>query len=152
MLIDVKSEVEMKEFGMSIGALLCGGEFIELSGDVGSGKTTLAKGIAIGMGISQNVQSPSFTIKRVYEARNHLILAHYDFYRLAEAGIMTNELEESINDSNTVTIIEWGDIVDGVLPIDRLSVKISSPTETSRQLILSSGGEKSMKLIGQLVV
>ena len=136
MLIEVKSETEMKSFGKVIGALLCWGEFIELIGDVGSGKTTLAKGVAAGLGIIENVQSPSFTIKRVYEAHNHLSLAHYYFYRLDEAVIMINELQESSADPNTITIVEWGGIVDGVLPSDRLSIMISSPTEGSRGLSL----------------
>lgn len=152
MLIEVKSETEMKSFGKVIGALLCGGEFIELIGDVGSGKTTLAKGIAAGLGVIENVQSPSFTIKRIYEAHNHLSLAHYDFYRLNEAGIMINELQESSADSKTVTIVEWGGIVDGILPPDRLSIMISSPTEDSRGLRLSSGGDKSKELMKRLVL
>jgi tRNA threonylcarbamoyladenosine biosynthesis protein TsaE len=152
MLREVKSEAEMKAFGETIGALLCGGDFIELSGDVGTGKTTLARGIAIGLGVDENVQSPSFTIKRVYEARDHLTLAHYDFYRLDDAGIMTNELQESVTDPETITIVEWSGVVDGVLPLDRLSIKITSPSERLRELALSSGGENSKKLEEQLTV
>jgi tRNA threonylcarbamoyladenosine biosynthesis protein TsaE len=152
MLREVKSEAEMKAFGETIGALLCGGDFIELFGDVGAGKTTLAKGIAIGLGVEENVQSPSFTLKRVYEARDHLTLAHYDFYRLDDAGIMANELQESITDHDTVTIVEWGGIVDGVLPLDRLSIKITSLSETLRELTLSPGGENSKRLEEQLAV
>lgn len=142
----------MKAFGETIGALLDGGDFIELSGDVGAGKTTLAKGIAIGLGVEENVQSPSFTLKRVYEARDHLTLAHYDFYRLDDAGIMANELQESVTDPDIVTIVEWGGVVDGILPLDRLSIKITSLTETLRELVLSSGGENSKKLEEQLAI
>lgn len=143
---EINSENEMKDFGRLIGSLLRGGEIIELVGDVGVGKTTLVKGIAIGLGIDEYVQSPSFTINRVYEGRDNLTLSHYDFYRLNNAGIMTNELQETISDPKTITIIEWGEIVTGVLPTDRLSIHIISPTETSRQLVITSDGDSSRKL------
>jgi len=150
MIIEVKSEDEMKAFGKAIGVLLHGGEVIELIGDVGSGKTTLVKGIAVGLGVDEYVQSPSFTINRVYQGRDHITLAHYDFYRLDDAGIMANELNEVASDLNTVTIIEWAGIVEGVLPNDRLSIKIIAPTETSRKLVCTLGGDISKKLEEQL--
>ncbi len=150
MFIELKSENKMKAFGKAIGALLHGGEVIELIGDVGSGKTTLAKGIAVGLGVDEYVQSPSFTINRMYEGHNHIKLAHYDFYRLDNAGIMTNELQEMIRDPSTVTVIEWSGVIKGVLPMDRLSIQITSPTENSRKLICTSGGDTSKKLEKQL--
>ena len=150
MTITTESEDEMKEFGARLGALLNGGEIIELVGDVGAGKTTLAKGIAKGLGVDENVQSPSFTISRIYTTSNNIILAHYDFYRLNEAGIMMSELQETLHDPRTVTMIEWAEIVNGVLPSDRLTVQIASPTENSRTVVLSAGGEKSNQLIKAL--
>lgn len=151
MFKDVKSETEMKIFGAAIGALFKGGEFIELVGDVGSGKTTLTKGIAVGLGVEDNIQSPSFTINRIYQGRDNLTLSHYDFYRLEYAGIIANELQESAGDPNTITIVEWPGVVDGVLPVDRLTIEITSPIETSRELVLSSGGVVSKVLLEQLV-
>ena len=136
----------MKEFGKTVGALLSGGEIIELIGDVGAGKTTFVKGLAIGLGITENIQSPSFTINRVYDGRDDLILSHYDFYRLTDAGIMASELSEVVNDQKTVTVIEWAGAVADILPTDRLSIKITSPTETSRQLVVDSAGQISDKL------
>jgi len=133
----MNSEADMKDFGESLGLLLRGGEVIELIGDVGAGKTTLVKGVARGLVIDDDVQSPSFTISRVYDARDGLQLAHYDFYRLNDAGIMANELAEVTHDPLSITIIEWADVVSGVLPEDRLTITISSPTETSRQLSIS---------------
>lgn len=140
MIKEVESEKAMKTFGAHLGALLGGGEVIELIGDVGAGKTTLAKGIALGLGVDEDVQSPSFTISRVYEARDGMSLAHYDFYRLPDAGIMANELNEAINDTKTIVLIEWAGVVGGVLPSDRLSIKIEPITEESRRLSLSSSG------------
>ncbi len=147
MFIEVKSGKEMQQFGAKISAVFCGGEIIELIGDVGSGKTTLTKGIAIGLGVTENVQSPSFTINRVYAGRDDIMLSHYDFYRLNNAGIMADELQEVTSDLKTVTVIEWGGLVEGVLPIDRLSIRITSPTEDTRQLELIGGGENSRKIL-----
>jgi len=150
MLKELKSENETKAFGEIIGSLLHGGEIIELVGDVGSGKTTFTKGIAIGLGIDEYVQSPSFTINRVYKGRDNIILAHYDFYRLDNAGIMANELQEVIVDPSTVTVIEWGGVVEGVLPADRLSIQITTLTDNSRKIICTAGGDVSKKLEEQL--
>ncbi len=150
MIIEVGSEAEMKKFGAKLGAILTGGQAIELVGDVGAGKTTLAKGIATGMGIDETVQSPSFTISRVYDAVSGVRLAHYDFYRLQDAGIMTGELAETAADDSTVTIIEWAGIVEGVLPSDRLTIHITSPGEAERRIELVAGGAGSIELLEQL--
>jgi tRNA threonylcarbamoyladenosine biosynthesis protein TsaE len=150
MIIEVNSESEMKQLGRKLGALLMGGEILELVGDVGAGKTTLTKGIGEGMAVDDDVQSPSFTISRVYGARDGLQLAHYDFYRLHDAGIMAAELHETLNDAKAVTVIEWAEIVSGVLPEDRLTVTIESPTESSRRVTLHAGGEKSKRLMEEL--
>lgn len=143
MIIEVKDVSEMLAFGKRLAALLKGGEVIELIGDVGAGKTTLAKGLAAGLGVNEDVQSPSFTISRIYDARDGLRLAHYDFYRLQDPGIMTNELQETIHDPQTITIIEWASIVAGVLPTDRLTLSIVPPTESTRRIIVESHGPTS---------
>lgn len=146
MIKNINNEGEMKKFGKSVGQLLCGGEIIELIGDVGAGKTTFVKGVATGLSIDENIQSPSFTINRVYDGRDSIILSHYDFYRLNNAGIMADEISEVIGNKNTVTIIEWGGAISEVLPDDRLSINIVSLTENSRQLTISSNGIVSGKL------
>lgn len=146
----IASDEEMQTFGESIGRVFRGGEVIELVGDVGAGKTTLTKGIARGLGIDAVVQSPTFTISRQYDARDGLRLAHYDFYRLVDAGIMTSELEETIASSQFVTVIEWSEIVAGVLPKDRLTVVIELSSETERQVTLHGDGEHGAAVIGGL--
>jgi len=149
-ITEVHSEAEMKQLGERIGTLLQGGEIIELVGDVGAGKTTLTKGIAKGLGVDEDVQSPSFTISRVYDARDELVLSHYDFYRLHDAGIMADELHETLHDPKSITIIEWAEIVGGVLPDDNLRVQITSPSETDRRIELGAGGDKSRELMEKL--
>lgn len=140
-----------QKIGESIGRFLSGGEIIELIGDVGAGKTTLVKGLAIGLGIDESIQSPSFTISRTYDARDGLQLIHYDFYRLVDAGIMQNELQEAMADSKNIIIIEWSDLVNDSLPSDRLRVVIKTTAEESRELSLESGGEISNRIIKDLV-
>ena len=132
MHIELTSEDAMKQFGQLVGRLMRGGETIELVGDVGAGKTTFTKGLALGMEIIEPIQSPTFTISRVYETHEGIKLAHYDFYRLSEAGVMADELQEVLHDPNTTTVIEWAGIVEGVLPQDRIRIEFGSPSETTR--------------------
>lgn len=151
MIIEVEDVLEMTAFGRRLAGFLRGGEVIELIGDVGAGKTTLTKGIADGLGVDEAVQSPSFTINRVYPAKNGLSLVHYDFYRLDDAGIMKQELTETIKDRHNITVIEWANVVTGVLPTDRLTLTIVPPTETSRRIIVESHGPKSRRIERELV-
>ena len=137
MIQEVKSEAETRAFGELIGTRLKGGELIVLVGDVGAGKTTFTKGLAKGLSIDEDIQSPSFTISRNYDARDGIVLAHYDFYRLNDAGIMANELHESVQDPAMVTIIEWADIVQGVLPEDRMTIVFEPKSENERTLTVT---------------
>ncbi|MBC7565207.1 tRNA (adenosine(37)-N6)-threonylcarbamoyltransferase complex ATPase subunit type 1 TsaE [Candidatus Saccharibacteria bacterium] len=139
--IEVKSEQETRALGEKLGRLLKGGEVIELVGDVGAGKTTFVKGIAVGLAIDEDVQSPSFTISRVYHARDALQLAHYDFYRLNDAGIMADELTETTQDPESITVIEWADIVEGILPARRVRITFAAPSELSRVLTIDGNNE-----------
>ena len=137
----------MKQFGELIGANMHGGEVIELIGDVGAGKTTLTKGVALGLGVSEPVQSPTFTISRVYESRDDLTLYHYDFYRLGEAGIMAEDIGEAINQPGSIVVVEWSGAVSDVLLQDRLKININATSEDFRQVEITAGGEKSQKLL-----
>ena len=135
----------MKQMGEAIGRSVSGGEVLELVGDIGAGKTTLTKGIARALGINEPVQSPTFTISRVYDSPKGLRLAHYDFYRLGEAGIMGDEIREAADD-DSVMIVEWAGAVDDDLPKDRLVVKITTISEEERLVEFHPGGKKSAEL------
>ncbi|MCL2280332.1 tRNA (adenosine(37)-N6)-threonylcarbamoyltransferase complex ATPase subunit type 1 TsaE [Candidatus Saccharibacteria bacterium] len=130
----VLSDKEMRDLGAKIGRTLQGGEIFELIGDVGAGKTTFVKGLAHGLGVTDDVQSPSFTINRNYQCRNRLTLNHYDFYRLHEAGIMTIEIAESLHDPKNITVVEWGESVRDVLPPERIVVKITYLPDEGREV------------------
>lgn len=146
-MIQIKTVEAMQEFGALVGRALQGGEVIELVGDVGAGKTTFVKGLAGGMGIDETVQSPSFTISRVYDVANDTRLVHYDFYRLHDAGIMAAELGDVLDDKTAVVVIEWAEAVAHVLPDDRLTITIQSDIKDGRILSCVSGGTVSTALM-----
>jgi hydrolase, P-loop family len=142
--VRIDNEARMKQLGEAIGQSLSGGEVLELVGDIGAGKTTLTKGIARALWINEPVQSPTFTISRVYDSPKGLRLAHYDFYRLGEAGIMGDEIREAMDDDSVV--VEWAGAVDDDLPKDRLVIKITTISEEERLVEFHPGGKKSTEL------
>ncbi|OYW84867.1 tRNA (adenosine(37)-N6)-threonylcarbamoyltransferase complex ATPase subunit type 1 TsaE [Candidatus Saccharibacteria bacterium 32-49-10] len=150
MTITVASDEQMKEFGARLGAILRGGEVIELVGDVGAGKTTFVKGLARGLSIDEDVQSPTFTINRTYSGRDDIQLVHYDFYRLNDAGIMADEIREVVTDPKTVVVVEWSDVVARVLPDDRLRMTIRAISETAREISIEAGGVKSARILEEM--
>ncbi|MBR3052206.1 tRNA (adenosine(37)-N6)-threonylcarbamoyltransferase complex ATPase subunit type 1 TsaE [Candidatus Saccharibacteria bacterium] len=109
---------------------------IELIGDVGAGKTTFVRGFAKGLGVEEPVTSPSFTISKQYALPDGKCLVHYDFYRLPDPGLMSEDLQESINNPNTITVIEWADSVSGFLPSNHAVIKISYNDDGSRTIML----------------
>ena len=145
-MIEVTSEKRMQIYGERLGRMLEGDEVIELVGDVGAGKTTFVRGVAHGMQVEETVQSPSFTINRIYEASDGRRLAHYDFYRLSDPGIMEDELAETVGTDKTAVIIEWADSVTDALPDDRLTISITVTGENTRKLSLSGSGAVGRRL------
>lgn len=121
------------EIAAQVGQKLKGGEVIELVSDLGGGKTVFVKGVARGMGVKDIVGSPSFTISSEYKVGD-LTLHHFDFYRLGEAGLMTNTLGDVLGDPQAVIAVEWADLVTTTLPADRLKIHIRAKDENSRHL------------------
>jgi tRNA threonylcarbamoyladenosine biosynthesis protein TsaE len=131
------SPEETEQLAERLGRTLKGGEVIELVSDLGGGKTTFSRGLVRGLGSSDTVASPTFTISKVYDAGN-LRVHHFDFYRLHEAGIIADELAEVAGDTHAVTLVEWADVVQHVLPADRLTVTISQTPGGDRTLHFSA--------------
>lgn len=129
-----KTEEEMIQFGEELAKSLTFPSVVELVGDVGTGKTTITKGIAKGLGIAEEITSPSFMISKQYESPKGR-LVHYDFYRLAEPGLMSEDLIENINDKNTVTVVEWADSVSDLLPEEHKKFVIKLLDDGSREVI-----------------
>src|SRR6266496_4385034 len=122
----------------AIGKVLRGREVIELISDVGGGKTAFVKGLARGLNVEETVQSPTFTISRIYNARDNLELHHFDFYRLSEAGIVADELAESLGEPNVIVAVEWGEIVHDVLPPHRITIKFAHTGDTERAITIAT--------------
>lgn len=106
LLID--SELQMIELGKSLATNLISGDVVVLDGLVGAGKTTLTKGIAQGLGITDPITSPTFVISRVHSSESGKPdLVHVDAYRLGSiTEVDSLDLESSLDDS--ITIVEWG--------------------------------------------
>ncbi len=109
---------------------------IELVSDLGGGKTTFTRGLVRGVGSEDKVASPTFTISKVYDA-GKLEVHHFDFYRLHEPGIVADELAELTGEPSIVVVVEWGDAVQHVLPIERLTVGIKQEPDGTRTLSFS---------------
>lgn len=131
-----QSSEDTEKIGEQIGANLRGGEVLELTSDVGGGKTTFTRGLARGAGSKDRVASPTFTVSKQYDAPKCTIV-HYDFYRLEDPGIMRMELAETMSEPSNVVVIEWSDIVQGVLPEKRVQIRFVSNGDEAREVILT---------------
>lgn len=127
----ITSEAEMLEFGQKFAEKLQLPAVIELIGDVGAGKTTFTRGLAVGLGVAEPVTSPSFTISKRYAFPGGE-LVHYDFYRLDDPGIMRDELDETLNQPNSVVVVEWGGDVADLLPPSKHRLEIQLDTDGNR--------------------
>jgi len=127
--------------------LLQGGETIELMSDLGGGKTTFVQGLARALSYNGRVTSPTFTLSNTYVGETGLEIHHYDLYRLAEGGIVGEELAEDVADPNIITVIEWAGIADAKLPSDRLVIRITVTGDTDRTFSVSAGGPRSSQLL-----
>ena len=128
---------------------------IELIGDVGVGKTTFTRGLAKGLRIKEPVTSPSFTICKRYgfslskpnddKSETAGILSHYDFYRLDDPGLMSDDLAESINTKNSVVVIEWGESIADILPENHLILRFTLNEDETRTITQTNTGRNTKK-------
>ncbi|MGZ4689017.1 MAG: tRNA (adenosine(37)-N6)-threonylcarbamoyltransferase complex ATPase subunit type 1 TsaE [Acidimicrobiia bacterium] len=120
-----RSAEETMALGARIAGVLRRGDVVVLSGDLGAGKTVLAKGIAAGLGVTEPVVSPTFTIVREYEG--DVPLQHLDVYRLDHLQEVIDLGLDELLDGHAVTLVEWGEAVTALLPRDRLEVVLMVP-------------------------
>lgn len=139
--IITNSEKETFDWANNFAKTLKGGEVIGLSGDLGAGKTIFTKGLAKGLGITNNVNSPTFVIMKKYETKNEKIkiknLIHIDAYRLNSAeDIKAIGADEYFERPDTITVIEWPENIKRILPIKIIFIKIKSLNENEREIKL----------------
>jgi hydrolase, P-loop family len=114
-IVYIKNEHDTEEFGMKLASSLEQGDIVALIGDLGTGKTTLTKYIAKGLGVTENIDSPTFNI--VKEHKSGIIpLFHFDVYRLSSGDELLDIGADEYFYSDGVCIIEWADIVADVVP------------------------------------
>lgn len=120
---------ETIEFGKEIASKLKAGCVIAIYGDLGSGKTTLVKGICSGLGVTQNVNSPTFTIINRYKTP-HLDIYHIDLYRLKNpTEVLGTGLTDFMGNDNSISLIEWPEIAEELLPENTVKIRLSHSVE-----------------------
>ncbi len=143
MEIITKNEEETLSFAEKYARGLAPGQIISLIGDLGAGKTVFTKGLAKGLGINQNVSSPTFNIMRLYEIRESASnkdikkFCHIDAYRIEnEFEVIDVGAEDFIGQKDTVTVIEWADKIREILPTRATTINIKILDNDERQFII----------------
>lgn len=124
----VNSIEETTDLGFKIGRLLNSGDIICLTGDLGTGKTHITKGIALGLDINDTITSPTFTIVNEYDS-GRLKLNHFDVYRVSDPDEIYAIGFDDYIFSDAVSIIEWANYIEEILPQEYLHIHISKKLE-----------------------
>lgn len=120
------------------------GDVFLLVGQLGAGKTAFTQGLAAGLGVEQQVNSPTFVLLKEYQGR--LKLYHFDLYRLnnIEATVSREWSEFLYGDG--VCVVEWADLAADILPPEHLLLEFAITSETQRRVLLSGVGERYTEL------
>ena len=126
------SAVETKKIGRELAGHLKAGDVVALYGELGAGKTTLVKGIAIGLGVKSQAEvlSPTFTV--IHEYKGRLTIYHLDWYRLKKVAGVDEALAGECFDSKGVTLVEWPERGESLLPKSALRVYVRHRGPTTR--------------------
>lgn len=138
-VIETKCEKETFELGFSIGKEAEPGEVYALSGDLGVGKTVFTKGVAAGLAVKEQVNSPTFTIVQVYES-GRLPFYHFDVYRIGDPEEMDEIGYEDYFYGEGLCLVEWADLIEDLMPEDTKWVTIEKDLEKGfdyRRIVIS---------------
>lgn len=136
-----RSPAETETVGFRIGRLLRAGSLVKLYGELGTGKTTMVKGIARAFGIEKDdVISPSYTIITEYESSPRFY--HLDLYRIAGSRDLESTGIWDCIGEDSVTVVEWPEHAEDELPKDGLSVRISHKGLDEREIVIEGIDEK----------
>lgn len=136
--------------GRNLASKLAVGDVICLSGDLGAGKTLLVQGLAAGLGVTEEVTSPTFTILQVYDS-GRMPVYHFDLYRLDHPDQLFDVGFEEYVAADGVAVIEWADKFAPCMPVERLWLAIGPGSAAGQRVItLTPGGSRYEKLCEEL--
>jgi tRNA threonylcarbamoyladenosine biosynthesis protein TsaE len=142
------SAEQTERLGVRLGELLQPGDCLCLAGELGSGKTTLARGIGRGWGTALRITSPTFTLVNEYpRLGDGCILYHVDTYRLSGEGDVVTAGLEDVLDGPGAVMIEWPERVEALLPGDHLWIGLRHMSETRRGVRMVAHGPRSLELL-----
>jgi len=136
---EIASEKEMMDFGSFLGerALSFKEPFLlALEGNLGSGKTTLLKGFARGLGIEEEITSPTFLIYKNYPLRGGRSFYHFDVYRVNEEDVLSLGFREIVSQGGNIVAVEWSDRIKNILPEKRMDILFKLLSPERRELII----------------
>ena len=128
MMIETRSAKETYELGLEIGRKAKQGQVYTLVGDLGVGKTVFTQGMAIGLGITEPINSPTFTIVQVYD-EGRLPFYHFDVYRIGDISEMNEIGFEDYVYGEGVSLIEWANLIEEILPENCIQITIEKDLE-----------------------
>jgi tRNA threonylcarbamoyladenosine biosynthesis protein TsaE len=146
---------------MRLGELLQGGELILLDGQLGTGKTTFTQGLAQGLGIYENINSPTFTLLKEYAGQppsasspgilecGRPALYHFDLYRLDDPEEIVDLGFEDYFFSDGVSVVEWAEKAGSFWPTEQLNIRMKIMSETKRGMLFIATGERYCELLRQ---
>ena len=140
------SPEQTRRLGMRLGVLLQTGDVVCLQGELGAGKTTFVQGLAAGWGSLDDVSSPTFILVNVYRRANGGQLFHFDTYRI-ESALEAEELDLDAMFSAGPLVIEWPERMVGVLPAERLWIRLEHVDEDRRQFTFLPAGKHYENLL-----
>ena len=141
---EVNSIAETTNIGRQLGKILNPGDIVCLTGDLGTGKTHITKGIAEGLSITENITSPTFTIVNEYDS-GRLKLYHFDVYRVSDPDEIYAIGFDDYIFGEGISVIEWANYIEEILPKDYLHIYIQkdlSKGENYRKISITPYGEK----------
>ena len=141
MVIETRSPEETFQFGEKLGREAKPGQIYTLNGDLGTGKTVFTQGFAAGLGITEPVNSPTFTIVQIYE-EGRMPFYHFDVYRIGDVEEMDEIGYEDCFYGEGVCLIEWAELIEEILPEHVIAVTIEKDLEQGfdyRKIIVEKG-------------
>lgn len=128
MIIETNSAEETYRLGLEIGKQASKGQVYTMVGELGVGKTVFTQGMAAGLGITEPISSPTFTIVQIYE-EGRLPFYHFDVYRIGDVSEMDEIGFEDYVYGEGVSLIEWANLIEEILPENRVEITIEKDLE-----------------------